>query len=209
LIAVALTAVSAATRPVAAQQAHLSLSPGNAENGWRATVQPVALLADSALIRPLLSGLPLRFHFELELWHDKFLADGLVARSTWSIILFQEPLSGEFNLTRSWDPEHDEWFATVAAAAQALERVYLSPLPGPEPNTGNYYYEARLEVEVLSLGDLDELQHWLRGEVSAEDSDVGDDAARILGRGLKRLFIRLIGLSARKYEARTELFRPR
>ncbi len=172
-------------------------------------MQPVALLSDSALIRPLLSGLPLRFYFQLELWHDRFLADGLVGQSTWSLILFQEPLSGEFNLTRSWDAEHDEWFATVAAAAQALERVYLSPLPGPEPNSGNYYYDARLEVEVLSLGDLDELQHWLRGEVGAQDSDVGDNVAGAVGRGLKRLFIRLIGLSARKYEARTELFQPR
>ena len=171
-------------------------------------MQPVALLSDSALIRPLLSGLPLRFYFQLELWHDRLLADGLVAQSTWSLILFQEPLSGEFNLTRSWDPEHDEWFATVAAAAQALERVYLSPLAGPEPNTGNYYYDARLEVEVLSLGDLDELQHWLRGEVGAQHSDVGDNVPGAVGRGLKRLFIRLIGLSARKYEARTELFRP-
>lgn len=198
----------AVATPVAAQEPHLSLSPGNADNGWRATVQPVALLSDSALIRPLLSGLPLRFYFQLELWHDRFLADGLVAQSTWSVILFQEPLSGEFNLTRSWDAEHDEWFATIAAAAQALERVYLSPLPGPEPNTGNYYYEARLQVEVLSLGDLDELQHWLRGEVAGDESDAGGSAARALGRGLKRLFIRLIGLSARKYEARTELFRP-
>jgi hypothetical protein len=61
-----------------------------------------------------------------------------------------------------------------------------------------------LEIEILSLGDLDELERWLRG-------DVGDDAANVgnvLGRGLKRLFIRLIGLSARRYKARTELFRP-
>ena len=53
------------------------------------------MFSDSALIRPLLSGLPLRFHFQLELWHDKFLADGLVERASWSIILYQEPLSGE------------------------------------------------------------------------------------------------------------------
>jgi hypothetical protein len=172
-------------------------------------VRPVGLLSDSALIRPLLSGLPLRFHFQLELWHDQFLADGLVARGAWSLILYQEPLSGEFNLTRSWDPDRGEWFATLQAATQALERVYLSPIEGPESNTGRYYYEARLEVEILSLGDLDELEHWLRGEVTDEEGDVGGSVARAVGRGLKRLFIRLIGLSARKYKARTELFTPR
>lgn len=194
--------------PAAAQQPHLSISAGNAENGWRAAVQPVRLLADSGLVRPLVSGLPLRFHFQLELWHDKFIADGLRQRTYWSLILYQEPLSGEFSLTRSWDPDRAEWFATLAAAAQALERVYLSPMEGPPPNSGQYYYDARLEVEVLSLGDLDELEHWLRGEVLDEEGSSGSGLARALGRGIKRLFIRLIGLSARKYEARTELFRP-
>lgn len=194
--------------PVAAQEPRLSLSPGNADNGWRAALQPQAILSDSALIRPLLSGLPLRFHFQVELWHDQFFADGLVERATWSLILFQEPLSGDFSLSRSWDPERNEWFATLAAAAQALERVYLAPIEGPPPRSGRYYYDARLDVEVLSLGDLDELEHWLRGEVTEEDSDVGSAVARAFGRGLKRLFIRLIGLSARKYEARTELFQP-
>ncbi|KPK57842.1 MAG: hypothetical protein AMS21_11080 [Gemmatimonas sp. SG8_38_2] len=183
------------------------MSPGNAENGWRAAVQPVELLADSGLIRPLLSGLPLRFHFQIELWHDKFVADALQQRATWSLILYQEPLSGDFSLTRSWDPDRPEWFATLAAAAQALERVYLSPLAGPQPNSGRYYYDARLEVEALSLGDLDELEHWLRGEVLDENASSGGGLAQALGRGVKRLFIRLIGLSARKYEARTELFR--
>lgn len=171
-------------------------------------MRPVAMLSDSVLLRPLLSGLPLRFHFQIELWHDRFLADGMVNTANWSLILYQEPLSGEFSLTRSWDIDRVEWYATVAAAAQALESVYLSPIAGPPPNTGNYYYEARLHIEVLSLGDLDELEHWLRGEVAEDDTDVGSALARALGRGLKRLFIRLIGMSARKYEARTELFRP-
>jgi hypothetical protein len=194
--------------PAAAQGQHLSLSPGNAENGWRAALRPVDLLADSGLIRPLLSGLPLRFHFQLELWHDKTLADALQRRTAWSLILYQEPLSGDFSLTRSWDPDRPEWFATLGAAAQALERVYLSPFEGPPPNSGRYYYDARLEVEALSLGDLDELEHCLRGEVLDEEGSPGSGLARALGRGFKRLFIRLIGLSARKYEARTELFRP-
>lgn len=162
------------------------------------------VFADSALIRPLVSGLPLRFNFQLELWHDKFLADGLVDAAAWQLILYQEPLSGDYSLTRSWDPDLDEWFPTLREATQALERWYQVPLVEPEPGSGNYYYEVRLEIEILSLGDLDELERWLRGEAAGEEGDVGS----AIGRGLKRLFIRLIGLSARKYEARTDMFAP-
>ncbi len=161
-------------------------------------------MKDSALIKPLISGLPLRFHFQLELWHDKFLADGLVDRVSWSLLLYQEPLSEQYSLNRSWDPDRDEWFETLEGAAAAIERWYLSPLPGPDPGSGTYYYEGRLEVEVLSLGDLEELEHWLKGEVEEEDGDLGG----AVGRGLKRLFIRLIGMAARKFEARTQRFRP-
>jgi len=167
-------------------------------------VRPVDIFADSALVRPLLSGLPLRFHFQLELWHDKFLADALVQQASWSLILYQEPLSGEFNLTRSWDIARDEWYSDLASVTQTLESWYRSPFAGPDPGSGSYYYEARLEIEILSLGDLDELEHWLRGDVVGERSGVGSAFTR----GLKRLFIRLIGLSARKLEARTEIFRP-
>lgn len=170
-------------------------------------MRPVDLLSDSALIRPLLSGLPLRFHFQLELWHDKLLADGLVSRTNWSLILYQEPLSDEYRLTYSWAPESEEWFISLEAAAAALQRWYQTANPGPDPGSGSYYYEAKLEVEVLSLGDLEELEDWLRGEVSSGEVS-GGGLFGALGRGVKRLFIRLIGLSARKFEARTPSFRP-
>lgn len=199
--------IPAAAITAAAQEPHLSVSPGNAANGWRAAVRPVGLLSDSALIRPLVSGLPLRFHFQLELWHDKFFADGLVDRTTWSLILYQEPLSDEYRMTYSWDPDAEDWFIRLDAAAEAIERWYQSPLQRPEPGSGSYYYDAKLEVEILSLGDLDELERWLRGDVTGQQVS-GGGLARALGRGLKRLFIRLIGLSARKYEARTPSFRP-
>jgi hypothetical protein len=167
-------------------------------------VRPVDIFADSALVRPLLSGLPLRFHFQLELWHDKFFADALVERTSWSLILYQEPLSGEFNLRRSWDIGRDEWYSDLESVTQVLESWYRSPFAGPAPGSGSYYYEARLEIEILSLGDLDELEDWLRGDVVGERSGVGSAFTR----GLKRLFIRLIGLSARKLGARTDVFRP-
>ena len=51
------------------------------------------------------------------------------------------------------------------------------------------------------------LREEVRGEVSNEEV-TGSGLFGALGRGFKRLFIRLIGLSARKYEARTDSFRP-
>lgn len=196
--------LSVATELAAVQEPRLELSPGSAENGWRATVRPIALLSDSSLVRALRAGLPLRFNFELELWRDRFLADALEGQATWSLILYQEPLSGQYNLSRSWDPDAAEWFDRVEDAAAALQRWYQGPLQPPNSSDDRFYYDARLEVEILSLGDLAELEHWLRGEAGRE-GDVGG----ALTRGIRRLFIRLIGLSARRFSARTALFQVR
>lgn len=186
-----------------AQEPHLELSPGGPETGWQAAARPVAILADSSLGRAVQAGLPLRFHFELELWRDGLLTDALDGRASWSLVLYQEPLSGQYALTRSWDPGHEEWFDSLEEAAAALERWYQGPLRPPNPSEDRFYYEASLEVEILSLGDLAELEHWLKGEAERE-GDIGG----ALGRGLKRLFIRLIGLSARRFRSRTETFQP-
>lgn len=164
----------------------------------------VDLFADSSLHTPLASGLPLRLRFNVELWNDRFLADALVERATWALIVYHEPLSEMYAVTRSWDLSNIEWRANLQDTAAAIERWYLSPQSGPAAGSGTYYYEAQLEVEILSLGDLEELGHWLKGEREQE----GGDVESALGRGLKRLFIRLIGLSVRRFEARTEQFRP-
>ena len=159
------------------------------------------MLSDSALARALRAGLPLRFHFDVQLWRDRFLGDALEDRATWSLVLYQEPLSEQYALTRSWDPEAEEIFESLDGATRAVERWYQAPIR-PRPGD-SYYYEARLEVEILSLDDLAEIEHWLRGEVGGE-GDVGS----AITRGFRRLLIRLVGLSARTFSARTPSFRP-
>jgi hypothetical protein len=59
-------------------------------------------------------------------------------------------------------------------------------------------------VETLSLDELDELRRWLRGE--ARPAEAGRPP-RGVERGVRRIFVRLLGLPSRRYEARTAIFR--
>ena len=76
------------------------------------------------------------------------------------------------------------------------------------PGRGRYYYIGVMDVETLSLNDLDELRRWLRGEARpavAGSKPVG----QAVETGLRRFFVRLLGIPTRRYEVRTEVFEAR
>lgn len=159
------------------------------------------VLDDPALEDAVRSGLPLRMRFRLELWRDE-LFDDLVQESEWSAVVAFEPLEGTFVAGQTGDSlvAHGSW----AAARTALERTYA---PGSRPTrSGRYYYIGTLEIETLSLSDLDELERWLRGELEPAVRGRGSVGGAV-GTGLKRILIRVLGLPARRYEDRSGLFR--
>jgi hypothetical protein len=72
--------------------------------------------------------------------------------------------------------------------------------------SGRYYYTAVLQIETLSLSDLDELERWLQGELGPAVSG-RRSLSDAVGEGAKRLLIRLLGLPTRRVEARSDRFR--
>jgi hypothetical protein len=69
-----------------------------------------------------------------------------------------------------------------------------------------YYYNVVLDVETLSVSDLDELQRWLSGEL--QPAVRGKRAPlSALRRGFGTLLSRVLGGEKRHYEARSGTFR--
>ncbi|RMH17798.1 MAG: DUF4390 domain-containing protein [Gemmatimonadetes bacterium] len=104
---------------------------------------------------------------------------------------------------------------SLAGVTRTLERAFRLPLAPRRP--GRFYYLGQVEVETLSLSDLQELERWLRGDVAGRDSGEGaaGETAReerggglggALGRGARRLFVRILGVPTRRVRLRTEKF---
>jgi hypothetical protein len=92
---------------------------------------------------------------------------------------------------------------SLADVRDALERSFELPLRPREE--GRYYYEGEVLVETLSLTDLEELQRWLRGDLApAVKGDQTVETA--VGRGVRRVIVRMLGLPARRFKVRTESF---
>lgn len=159
------------------------------------------VLRESALEDAVRSGLPLRIRISVELWRDRVF-DELVEQIAWTQALVFEPIDGRFLIGRPGDDPPDRYPSYTAARA-ALETVYRPQLRPGQP--GRYYYLATLEIETLSLSDLEELGQWLRGEVAPATRGRRSVGAAV-GTGLRRLLIRVLDLPARRYQARSDHF---
>jgi len=175
-----------------------SLEVTRTSNSWRPTVEISGLL-DQGLREALRSGLPLRVHLRVELWR-KGLFDRLAGAREISLAIVEDPLDHSLTLHTVDGKISFRSPDEVESMMRSQFALNLDP-----SRSGRFYYLGTLEVETLSLSDLEELERWLSGEVQPAVEGSGS-VAEALERGLGRLFVRVIGLPTRQYEARTGTF---
>lgn len=189
-----------AAAPAAAQSRPLAVTAGGRAVLWRPLVRVDGVLGDPALREALQKGLPLRFQLRVELWRKEDPFDQLAGVQTISRAVLRAPLGEGYTLE---DGRVQRRYSSLEAAERALQTA-LQPSVRPETG-GRFYYLVRLNVETLSASDLDELRNWLRGE--ARPAVAGrQPVGRAVEKGVRRLFVRMLGLPTRRYEARTPIF---
>lgn len=187
---------------VAQTSVRLRIRAAPPEQGYVPIVEADGLLRDPALRDALDSGLPLHFRLRVELWENR-LFDGLAGEQEVAFALTQDPLDRTYVLTASASEGRYSTLIQAEAAVANHLRVQLRPT-----RRGRFYYLARLQVETLSLSDLEELRRWLQGEVApAVEGRSSPESA--LETGLRRLLVRVIGLPTRRLEARSGSFTVR
>jgi hypothetical protein len=185
--------------PAAAQDASLTVTVQNDI----ARVQAANLLANGKFIALMRSGFPLRLHYRLELWRTRSgWFDDHISETAWDAVAQYDPLADDFVLVRSGGTSAR--YARVEALAQALQvpyRVTLSPR-----GAGNFYYLCRLEVSTLNDTDLQEVEQWLKGDVTPAVSGHGD-LTNAMVRTAQRMLVRIAGLPRLTLEARSGAFK--
>lgn len=207
---VALTlAIAAAPGLVGAQEPDIEVrlpAPGA-----RATESP--FIRSSGLLRApmadlLRSGFPARIRYKIERWAIGGWADDLKATREWNVIVRYDQLARVFRVMRVFrgtaTPLGES--TTIAGADSLVARLTRTPMPPPRRGERSYYTLA-IELEMLSLGDLDELEHWLRGEFRPAVRGERNPGTA-LTRGLRTVLVRLLGGEKRRYEARSPTFTP-
>lgn len=170
-------------------------------------VSSAGLLTDASMRDLLANGFPARLHYRLERWVNGRWFDDLKAASEWDVILKYDVLGKKYQVARVVNKKAQSLgeYATLEEASSAVEAPYQTTIGLPRKGQRGYY-NLLLDVETLSLSDLDEVERWLRGELKPAVSGKKNPGTAV-GRGVRTLVVRLLGGEKRHYEARTGTFR--
>jgi hypothetical protein len=164
------------------------------------TVTTTNLFGDPDMRDLVRSGFPASLRFRLELWRVGGLFNDLEKQQDWELIIQYDPSAQRYRVVRRQGGRVEDLgsFATLSTAQAMLERPLRIPLM-PERDGTRYYYNLALDVEALSVSDMDQLERWLRGVR-------GGTAASALGNGVRTLMLRMLGGEKRHYERRSTTF---
>lgn len=170
-------------------------------------IRTANVIADNELKRLLQNGFPAALNYRADLWSRSGWFDDVESSFEWQVIVRYEPLTKTYRVARyiNGRPETLGRFERYEDAQAVIARPYQPPLPARRSRARQYYIVV-LEVEVISMSDLDELERWLRGELRPAVRGKRNPGTA-LGRGLSTLATRLLGGEKRRYEQRTETFR--
>jgi hypothetical protein len=165
-----------------------------------ATVTTIGLFGDPDMRDLVRSGFPASLRFRLELWRSGGLFNDLEGRQEWELIVQYDPSAQRYRVVRRQGGRLEDLgsFATLSTAQSLLERPLRVTLL-PQREGGRYYYNLALDIEALSVSDMDQLERWLRGVR-------GGTAATALGSGVRTLMLRMLGGEKRHYEKRSSTF---
>lgn len=173
-----------------------------------ASVRASGLLGGSKIRELMRSGFPAAMSFRLELWRVGGLFNELENTTSWNVLVRYDPYSQRYLVVRRQGSSFEEdfgGFSTLQAAEAVLDKPFPVPLQ-PRRTESRYYYNLVVDIEALSVSDLDELERWLRGELRPA---VRGKRAPLpaLRRGIGTLLSRVLGGETLHYEARSGTFR--
>ena len=212
-VAALLLLSAAGTAPLAAQRgappAEILLATATNGGGERSEPRIVLgpVLANADTRELLRSGFPAQLRFRLELWREGGLFYDLERQVAWDVVVAFDPGAQLYRVRRRMGSQLEDLggYATVSSAQEALSRPFGVQLT-PTRRGRRYYYNLVLDVETLSVSDLDQLERWLRGELQPAVRGENNPATA-LGNGVRTLVTRVLGGERRHYEIRSARFR--
>ena len=171
-------------------------------------IRALDVISDSETRNLLESGFPARLHFRVELWSAGRLFDAMRSSAEWDLFVYYDALGKKYRVVRvEGDGESITsagQFGSFEEMVKEVERAQRMPLRARVQRNRQYYIGV-LDVESMSLTDLDEVERWLRGELQPAVRGDGNPGTA-LGRGIRRMFVHLLGAERRNLQTRSRTF---
>ena len=172
------------------------------------SVRSSSLITDGAMLDLIRNGFPARLHYRVERWTTGGWFDDMAGESEWDVVVRYDALSKVFQVYRvvKRNTVSLGTFATLPEAEAAFDVPFPVPIRPPKKGQRSYYTLV-VDIETLSLTELDEVEQWLRGEMKPAVRGKGNPGTA-MGRGVRTVMVRILGGEKRRYESRSSTFRP-
>jgi hypothetical protein len=209
-IVVVVVAICLQANGAAAQSARvdLTLPPATELATQPPAVRSIGVLAAGRTPELIRNGFPARLHYKLERWAAGTFVNDVKATTEWELIAEYDPLAKSYKLIQA-TPQRAAVvgeYASIADVDAKLAEPYVPSISTPRHGQKSYYVLS-LNVEAMSLSDLDEVQRWLRGELRPTVRGHRNPGTAVSS-GVRTLFVRILGGERVVYQASTGVFRP-
>jgi hypothetical protein len=171
-------------------------------------VRTIGVLSAGRTAELIRNGFPARLHYKLERWAAGTFVNNRKATAEWEFIAQYDPLAKTYKLIRATTRNAVVVgeYSNLADADAKLAESYSAPISPPKRGEKSYY-ALSLDVEAMSLSDLDEVQRWLHGELRPAVRGRRNPGTAV-STGLRTLAVRILGGERIVYQASTGVFRP-
>jgi hypothetical protein len=151
----------------------------------------------------LRNGFPTRLHVRAELWTSGRWFDELFARDEWDLTVSYDLIERTFDVARRTADRLTSLgsYSNFSDARAASELGFVPTLQMPSRGRRGYI-AVQVDVQTVSISDIDEMRRWLRGEVQPAVQGKRNPGSA-LGSGLRTLVTRMLGGEVRHLEQRT------
>jgi hypothetical protein len=209
-IALVLCTSVATARPLLAQHTGVALTlPDQKALATTApAVRTIDVITSSHTAELIRNGFPARLHYKLERWAAGTFVNRIKATTEWEMIVEYDALAKIYRVIRVTADsavvlgEYDSLSTAAAKVAEPYRPKISLPKRGEKT-----YYVVTLDVEAMSLSDLDEVRRWLRGELRPAMRGKRNPGTAVTT-GIRTLFVRIMGGERIRYQANTGVFRP-
>ncbi len=172
------------------------------------SIRSASLITDGAMLDLVRNGFPAHLHYKLERWSTGGFFDDVTAEAEWDAVVRYDALAKVFQVYRVVGKKTTALgnFSDIAGAEAAIDAPFPASISLPKRGK-KAYYNLVLDVETLSLTELDEVERWLRGELKPAVRGKKNPGTAV-GRGVRTVMVRLLGGEKRRYETRSGTFRP-
>lgn len=154
------------------------------------------------------NGFPARLHFVLERWSARSIANEIVASTRWEVIVEYDALKSAYRVVRVTPTRAvvlGEYKDIKAAEARVAE-PYKPDITTPDTGERSYY-SVTLDVEAMSMSDLDEVRRWIKGELKPAVKGRRNPGTAVT-KGVRRFFVKILGGERLRYQFTTSVFTP-